>query len=207
MGMKERGGKVAARVIPDVKRETLRAVVLDNVEPGSVISTDELMSYGLLTSDGFVHGRVKHAAKEWTYYDYRTGEIHSTNSIESFSHLFKYSVRSTHIQISRDKLRKRSLKGASRRSIGWLMMGDGYGWRGSVHFGFSGHIRGADIGQSAAALAGSVEAADCCGNAGARLLGVDCRPATRCKRQPAFPVAAAVDGGVAVERKRRALAG
>jgi hypothetical protein len=62
------------------------------------------MSYGLLTGDGFVHGRVKHAAKEWTYYDYRTGETHSTNSIESFWHLFKYSVRSTHIQIGREKL-------------------------------------------------------------------------------------------------------
>src|SRR5437868_504669 len=104
MGMKERGGKVAARMIPDIQAKTLRKVVLENVEPGSVVSTDELMSYGLLTGDGFVHGAVKHGAKEWTYYDYRTGETHSTNSIESFWHLFKYSVRSTHIQISREKL-------------------------------------------------------------------------------------------------------
>src|ERR1044071_504991 len=59
MGMKERGGRIAAKVIPDVKRETLRAVVHENVEPGSVVSSDELMSYGLLTDDGFVHGRVK----------------------------------------------------------------------------------------------------------------------------------------------------
>jgi hypothetical protein len=40
------------------------------------------MSYALLTGDGFIHGAVKHGAKEWTYYDYRTGETHSTNSIE-----------------------------------------------------------------------------------------------------------------------------
>jgi transposase len=104
MGMKERGGRIAAKVIPDIQSKTLRAVVLDNVEPGSVVSTDALMSYGLLTGDGFIHGAVKHGAKEWTYYDYRTGETHSTNSIESFWHLFKYSVRSTHIQISREKL-------------------------------------------------------------------------------------------------------
>ena len=104
MGMKERGGRVAAKVLPNVKRETLRGVVIENVEPGAIVSTDELMSYGLLTGDGFVHGRVKHSAKEWAYYDYRTGETHSTNSIESFWRLFKYSVRSTHIQISREKL-------------------------------------------------------------------------------------------------------
>ena len=72
---------------------TLRGVVLENVEPGSVVSTDELMSYGLLAGDGFVHGTVKHGAKEWSYDDWRTDETHSTNSIESFWHLFKYSVR------------------------------------------------------------------------------------------------------------------
>lgn len=104
MGMKERGGRIATRVIPDIRQKTLREVVLENVEPGSVVSTDELVSYGLLAGDGFVHGAVKHAAKEWTYYDYRTRETHSTNSVESFWKLFKYSVRSTHIHLSREKL-------------------------------------------------------------------------------------------------------
>jgi transposase len=56
MGMAERGGKIAAQVIPDIKKATLRGVVLDNVEPGSIVSTDELMSYGLLTGDGYKHG-------------------------------------------------------------------------------------------------------------------------------------------------------
>jgi transposase len=104
MGMKERGGRIATEVIPDVRKDTLRAVVVENVAPGSVVSTDELMSYGLLTDDGFVHGAVKHSAKEWSYYDYRTGETHSTNSIESFWKLFKYSVRSTHVHISGEKM-------------------------------------------------------------------------------------------------------
>jgi transposase len=87
-------------------RGTLRAVVVENVARGSVVSTDELISYGLLTGDGFIHGSVKHGAKEWSYYDYRTGETHSTNSIESFWKLFKYSVRSTHIHISGEKMPK-----------------------------------------------------------------------------------------------------
>jgi transposase len=89
-----------------VRKETLRGVVLENVEPGSVVSTDELISYGLLTDDGFIHGTVKHGAKEWSYYDYRTGETFHTNSIEGFWKLYKASVRSTHIQISGKHLPK-----------------------------------------------------------------------------------------------------
>jgi transposase-like protein len=100
MGMKQEGGPLVAKVIPDVKKPTLRAVVNENVEKGSVVSTDELMSYGLLTGDGYIHGAVKHSAKEWTHYDYRQGVTHSTNHVEGFWRLFKASVRSTHIQIS-----------------------------------------------------------------------------------------------------------
>ncbi|WP_019831178.1 IS1595 family transposase [Sphingomonas sp. PR090111-T3T-6A] len=100
MGMKEEGGPLVTRIIPDVKKPTLRAVVNENVEKGSVVSTDELMSYGLLEGDGYVHGSVKHAAKEWSRYDYRQGVTHSTNAVEGFWRLFKASVRSTHVQIS-----------------------------------------------------------------------------------------------------------
>lgn len=100
MGMIEEGGNIVTQIIPDVKKPTLRAVVNANVEKGSVVSTDELMSYGLLAGDGYTHGTVKHAAKEWSHYDYKQGVTHSTNSVEGFWRLFKASVRSTHIQIS-----------------------------------------------------------------------------------------------------------
>lgn len=100
MGMAERGGKISAQTIPDVKQATLRGVVLDNVEPGSIVSTDELMSYNLLEGDGYTHGRVKHGAKEWSYYDYRHDAVHNTNRVESFWKLFKKSIASTHIHIS-----------------------------------------------------------------------------------------------------------
>ncbi len=100
MGMAERGGPIAAQVIPDVKKATLRGVVLENVEPGSIVSTDELMSYGLLEGDGYKHGTVKHGEKEWSYYDYRHDAVHNTNRVESFWKLFKKSIASTHIHIS-----------------------------------------------------------------------------------------------------------
>jgi len=100
MGLIERGGNMKAQIIPDVKKDTLRNVVLDNVEPGSVVSTDELVSYGLLTGDGYTHGTVKHGAKEYSHYDYRSGNTYHVNTVEGFWRLFKASVRSTHVQIS-----------------------------------------------------------------------------------------------------------
>lgn len=100
MGLASRDGNMKAVVIPDVKKDTLRNVVLDNVEPGSVVSTDELVSYNLLTGDGFTHGVVKHGAKEYAHYDYRSGETFHVNTVEGFWRLFKASVRSTHVQIS-----------------------------------------------------------------------------------------------------------
>ncbi len=100
MGMKERDGRMETAVIPNVKKDTLRNVVLDKVEPGSIVSTDELYSYGLLTPDGYRHGAVKHAAKEWSYYDYRHDATHHTNNVENFWRLFKNAIRSTHIHVS-----------------------------------------------------------------------------------------------------------
>jgi transposase-like protein len=100
LGMKERDGRMVAETIPNIKKDTLREVVTRNVEPGSIVSTDELMSYGLLTGDGYKHGVVSHGAKEWSYYDYRHNAWHHTNHVESFWKLFKDSVKSTHIHIS-----------------------------------------------------------------------------------------------------------
>lgn len=99
-GMKERGGRMATEVIPNVKKVTLREATLRNVEPGSTVSTDELMSYGLLEGDGYQHGMVKHGAKEYAYYDYRHDAVHHVNHVESFWRLFKKSVASTHIHVS-----------------------------------------------------------------------------------------------------------
>ncbi|MBZ0325295.1 MAG: IS1595 family transposase, partial [Alphaproteobacteria bacterium] len=100
MGLKERGGRMTAATVPNVKKVTLRNVTVKHVEPGSIVSTDELMSYGLLTPDGYKHGTVRHGAKEWSRYDYRTDAVHHVNSVESFWKLFKKSVASTHIHVS-----------------------------------------------------------------------------------------------------------
>lgn len=64
MGLAERDGRMKAVVIPDVKKNTLRDEVLNNVGPGSVVSTDGLVSYDLLAGDGYEHGVVKHGKME-----------------------------------------------------------------------------------------------------------------------------------------------
>ncbi|MCC0004033.1 MAG: IS1595 family transposase [Methylobacteriaceae bacterium] len=104
MGLKERGGPLKTEVIPNVKKDTLRGVVLQNIEKGAVVSTDELYSYGLLEGDGYKHGAVKHGAKEWAYYDYRHDAVHHTNHVESFWRLFKRSIASTHIHVSQKRM-------------------------------------------------------------------------------------------------------
>ena len=69
MGMKEREGRIQTEIVPDVRKPTLRAAVNANVEKGSIVSTDELLSYGLLTDDGYIHGTVKHGQKQYAFHD------------------------------------------------------------------------------------------------------------------------------------------
>lgn len=99
-GMKERGGRMVTQIVPNVRMMTLREATRRNVLPGSVVSTDELMSYGLLDGDGYTHGSVKHGAKEYAYYDYRHDATHHVNNVETFWRLFKNSINSTHIHVS-----------------------------------------------------------------------------------------------------------
>ena len=99
-GMKQRGGRMETEIVPNVRKKTLREATLRTVEPGSTVSTDELMSYGLLNADGYKHGQVRHGAKEFARYDSSTDVVHHTNHVESFWRLFKYSVASTHIHVS-----------------------------------------------------------------------------------------------------------
>lgn len=100
LGVKERGGRMFTRVIPDVKKVTLRGVVNETVEKGSIVSTDEYVSYNLLKDDGYKHGAVDHGRKEWAWTDHRDGTRHHTNGVESFWKLFKDSINSTHIHVS-----------------------------------------------------------------------------------------------------------
>ena len=100
LGMKERGGFIRTEVIPRANTETLKAAFHRNIDPFSVVSTDELAAYNLLDREGYIHGTVNHSAGEYAKVDDR-GRSHHVNGVENFWKLFKASIRSTHIQISK----------------------------------------------------------------------------------------------------------
>lgn len=98
-GVLERGGRTHAQVVANSKMPTLKKVILENVAPRTIVSTDEHSSYGLLTKYDYNHGTVSHSKKEYAKTT-PDGVKHHTNTIESFWGLFKRSIASTHIKVS-----------------------------------------------------------------------------------------------------------
>jgi len=101
LGMKERGGRMITKVIPDVTTATLRAEFEKHVAAGSTVSTDEAKAYGLVSREGWNHIRVNHSEKDYAHYDYRAKDTASVNGVENFWKHFKASVRGTHVHVSR----------------------------------------------------------------------------------------------------------
>jgi ISXO2-like transposase domain len=92
MGMLERDGKIAARVIPERKKENLRDSIVDTVDRGSVIYTDEYPPYYFAIPDEYTHKIVNHLEK------YVDGQVH-TQGIENFWSLLKRGLGGTYISV------------------------------------------------------------------------------------------------------------
>lgn len=93
VGMVQRGGRVMARVVPNVKTQTLIPLVRRHVRPGSHIMTDEMSSYRHLRG-WYTHSRVQHTLRI-----YAKGLTH-TNTIEGFWSQLKRSLRGTYHAVS-----------------------------------------------------------------------------------------------------------
>src|SRR5690606_36876199 len=67
MGIVERGehGLLLAGPIIDTTMKTLERHVLENVQRGSIVSTDKWPAYNRLSGAPYLHGRVDHDSKEW----------------------------------------------------------------------------------------------------------------------------------------------
>jgi len=92
MGLLDRDlRQVRAKVVPDVKRETLQAEVLREVKHGSVVYTDDWIGYDNLRYR-FVHDVVNHAET------YVNGQVH-TNGIENFWSLLKRTLSGTYVAV------------------------------------------------------------------------------------------------------------
>lgn len=94
-GMVERGGKVAAYVVPSIKAPTLEAHVHARVLDATMIYTDEAASYvGITRRAGYQHSRIHHQAGV-----YVKGDVH-TQTIEGFWSLVKRGIGGTHHAVS-----------------------------------------------------------------------------------------------------------
>ncbi len=92
MGMLDRDlRQVRAKIVPNVKRDTLQGEVLNNVKYGSRVFTDEHVGYDKLHWR-FVHDVVNHMEC------YVNGQIH-TNGIENFWSLLKRTLRGTYVAV------------------------------------------------------------------------------------------------------------
>lgn len=100
MGMLQRDGNVMTKVIPGLKRQTVYPVILNNVDKGATLHTDEMHSYRGLDQHGYEHKTVNHGAGEYA----RDGS--HVNSLENYWSRLKTSIRGTHIWVSGKHLPK-----------------------------------------------------------------------------------------------------
>jgi transposase-like protein len=92
MGMFDRESRqVRAKVVPNVKRETLQNEILKNVKYGSKVFTDSAVSYNR-TGWHYIHETVNHAE------EYVRGNVH-TNSLENFWSLMKRNLAGTYVAV------------------------------------------------------------------------------------------------------------
>jgi transposase-like protein len=97
-GIVQRGGNVAAKVIPDTSRAVLHGFINDTVRAGSTVNTDEHRGYCGLKN--FTHQVIRHSLRE-----YVSGPAH-TNTIESFWALFKRGYHGVYHWMSPKHLQK-----------------------------------------------------------------------------------------------------
>jgi transposase-like protein len=93
MGMRDRETRrVRAKVIPNVKRVTLQAEILENIEKKSTVYTDAAFGYYELAHKDFVHDTVNHVN------EYVRGQVH-TQGIENFWSLLKRGLNGTYVAV------------------------------------------------------------------------------------------------------------
>jgi transposase-like protein len=98
LGMRERGGRTKALPIKKADGKTLEFAIIDRVEPGSTIHTDEWRGYAGLKWLDFTHETISHAAGEYV----RDGV--TTNSIEAVWAVLKRGIYGTFHHVSEKHL-------------------------------------------------------------------------------------------------------
>lgn len=93
VGMLDRDTRqVRANVVPNVKRETLQAAILNQIEHKATVYTDGWAGYDKLKAAEFVHETVNHME------EFVRGEVH-TQGIENFWSLLKRTLNGTYVAV------------------------------------------------------------------------------------------------------------
>ncbi len=85
-GLLKRGGKVYAKVIPDAKGKTLKALIEDKVVPDSIVCSDTFSSCNVLDVSNFKHCRINHS-------ELFSDQKNHINGIENFWNQTKRPMR------------------------------------------------------------------------------------------------------------------
>ena len=103
-GMIQRDGEVVIRMLEDVKQATIKPLILNTVEAGTLVHTDEYVIYSRLEEWGYGHKTVNHGAGEYARDEDGDGfhEVH-VNTMEGFWSLLRSWLR-PHRGISQEKL-------------------------------------------------------------------------------------------------------
>jgi transposase-like protein len=99
LGIKHVGGDMYTKVVPDTKATTLKPIISDMMENGSIVITDEWLGYSNLSED-FNHVVINHNQGEYV----RGG--FTTNNVENFWSLLKRGIYGIYHQVSRKHLNK-----------------------------------------------------------------------------------------------------
>ena len=110
IGAKERNGKVKVAVIEKTDAVTLEGFILNSVQAGATVFTDEHRGYSGL-SKSFRHQSVKHSVGE-----YVNGMAH-TNGIESFWAMLKRGYKGTYHQMSAKHIERYVTEFAGRHNV------------------------------------------------------------------------------------------
>ena len=99
LGLRERGGRTKAIPVERTDAATLEFAILDRVEPGSTIHTDEWLGYTGLRHLGYQHETVDHRAGEYVRDDGVT-----VNDIEAVWAVLKRGIYGTFHHVSEKHL-------------------------------------------------------------------------------------------------------
>lgn len=108
LGMVEREGNISTEIVKGRSWESLVLPIVNAVEQGSTIHSDEWVSYEILGSLGYEHRSVQHKSKE-----YVRGNSH-VNTLEGYWSRLKNSIKGTHVHVSAKHLDKYSAEFAYR---------------------------------------------------------------------------------------------